>query len=132
MVVGLIDVDNWGKLKGCFPNLPLMKLSTHHKKLGDTVKWYDGSYCDLVYMSKVFSFSEEPFEEINAGKVIKGGGAAMQYLYRTDKRSSTKRSTSTYPTRSNTPFPITPSTELPTPPTVLCLGAVRDNVISVM
>ena len=73
MVVGLIDVDNWGKLKGCFPNLPLMKLSTHHKELGDTVKWYDGSYCDLVYMSKVFSFSEEPFEEINAGKVIKGG-----------------------------------------------------------
>lgn len=73
MIVGMIDVDNWGNLKGCFPNLPIMKLSTYHKKKGDTVKWYDGEYCDLVYMSKVFSFSEEPFTEINAGQVIKGG-----------------------------------------------------------
>lgn len=79
MIVGMIDVDNWGNLKGCFPNLPIMKLSTYHKKKGDTVKWYDGEYCDLVYMSKVFSFSKEPFTEINAGQVIKGGAATLSH-----------------------------------------------------
>lgn len=74
MKVGLIDVDNWGKLNKCFPNLPLMKLSAYHKKCGDDVSWYNPQvHYDLVYMSKVFSFTTEPYEHINADQVIKGG-----------------------------------------------------------
>lgn len=58
-----------------FPNIPLMKISAWHKHLGDIVEWYDplaGEY-DIVYMSKVFSFSEDYLYPINAKKVIKGG-----------------------------------------------------------
>ena len=82
MQIGLIDVDNWNNLKGCFPNLPLMKLSAWHKEQGNLVEWYDPSkYYDLVYMSKVFSFTNEPFEEIHADQVVKGGsGYAIQLI----------------------------------------------------
>lgn len=82
MQIGLIDVDNWHNLKGCFPNLPLMKLSAWHKEQGDLVEWYDSSkHYDLVYMSKVFSFTNEPFEEIHADQVVKGGsGYAIQLI----------------------------------------------------
>ena len=74
MDVGLVDVDNWGRLNNCFPNLPLMKLSAYHKKKGDFVEWYQESkYYDVVYMSKVFSFSAEPQVAINARKIIRGG-----------------------------------------------------------
>ena len=41
MNVGLIDVDNYKNLKGCFPNLAMMKLSAWHKQNGDSVEWYD-------------------------------------------------------------------------------------------
>ena len=41
MNVGLIDVDNYKNLKGCFPNLAMMKLSAWHKRNGDSVEWYD-------------------------------------------------------------------------------------------
>lgn len=82
MQIGLIDVDNWNNLKGCFPNLPLMKLSAWHKEQGDLVEWYDPSkHYDLVYISKVFSFTNEPFEEIHADQVVKGGsGYAIQLI----------------------------------------------------
>lgn len=82
MQIGLIDVDNWNNLKGCFPNLPLMKLSAWHKEQGNLVEWYDPSkHYDLVYMSKVFSFTNEPFEEIHADQVVKGGsGYAIQLI----------------------------------------------------
>ena len=68
--IGLIDVD--GKN---FPNLPLMKISAWHKMNDDLVEFYDtfaGIY-DLVYMSKVFSFTSDYQYYINAHKVIKGG-----------------------------------------------------------
>lgn len=82
MQIGLIDVDNWNNLKGCFPNLPLMKLSAWHKEQGNLVEWYDPSkHYDLVYMSKVFSFTNEPLEEIHADQVVKGGsGYAIQLI----------------------------------------------------
>lgn len=72
MKIGLIDVDNFNNLNDCFPNLPLMKLSAYHKKNGDQVGWYDGNHCDLVYCSKVFSFSKD-VEDINADRIIRGG-----------------------------------------------------------
>lgn len=82
MKIALIDVDNWRKLEKCFPNLPLMKLSAFHKKSGDHVEWYnENKHYDIVYMSKVFSFSSEPFFKINADKVIRGGsGYAIKLI----------------------------------------------------
>ena len=54
--IGLIDVDGEN-----YPNLALMKISTYHKLKGDTVEWYSvfsGEY-DIVYMSKIFTFSKD-------------------------------------------------------------------------
>lgn len=71
MKIGLIDVD--GKN---FPNIPLMKLSAWHKSNGDTVEWYEplfSGHMDKVYMSKVFSFSNDYQYPIDADEIIKGG-----------------------------------------------------------
>lgn len=76
MKIGLIDVDNHKKLDKCFPNLPLMKLSAWHKQKGDEVGWYDGSHCDLVYVSKVFSFSPD-FEGVIDADEVKFGGSGF-------------------------------------------------------
>lgn len=75
MRIGLIDVDGHN-----FPNIPLMKLSAWHKQQGDSVEWYIPAIhgfpappMDKVYMSKVFSFTPDCQDFINAGEVIKGG-----------------------------------------------------------
>ena len=70
MRVGLIDVDGHN-----FPNLPLMKLSAWHKSKHDSVEWVTDffTHYDIVYMSKVFSFTPDIEYPINADKVIKGG-----------------------------------------------------------
>lgn len=71
MKIGLIDVDGHN-----FPNLALMKLSTWHKSKGDTVEWYSvfEEHYDVVYMSKVFSNTEDyRFVIANADKIVKGG-----------------------------------------------------------
>ena len=70
MKVGLIDVD--GKN---FPNIALMKISAHCKKEGDTVEWYQpfGERYDVVFMSKVFSFTPDYDLCINADRVVRGG-----------------------------------------------------------
>lgn len=71
MKIGLIDVDGNGK----FPNIALMKLSTYLKNTGNDVEWYspfNGHY-DIVYMSKVFSFTPDYQYYIDADKIVKGG-----------------------------------------------------------
>lgn len=73
MKVGLIDVDGHN-----FPNLPLMKLSAHHKINGDVVEWYNPLITwkypyDKVYMSKVFTFTPDYLHPVNAGEIIRGG-----------------------------------------------------------
>lgn len=75
MRVGLISVDSHN-----FPNLPLMKLSAWHKQQGDSVEWYipiqhgfPNPPLDKVYMSKVFSFTPDYWDFVNAKEVIKGG-----------------------------------------------------------
>lgn len=70
MRVGLIDVDSHK-----FPNLALMKISAHCKQEGDTVEWYTpfGERYDVVFMSKVFSFTPDYDLCINANRVVRGG-----------------------------------------------------------
>jgi len=71
MRIGLIDVDGHN-----YPNLPLMKLSAWHKSRGDYVEWYDpmfSGHMDKVYMSKVFSFTEDFMYHIDADEIVKGG-----------------------------------------------------------
>jgi hypothetical protein len=71
MRIGLIDVDGHN-----FPNLALMKISAWHKKQGDTVEWYDSMFSghmDKVYMSKVFSFTDDFIYPIDADEIIQGG-----------------------------------------------------------
>lgn len=75
MKIGLIDVDGHN-----YPNLPLMKLSAWHKSQGDCVEWYIPIQhgfpfppLDMVYMSKVFSFTPDYWDFVNAKEVIKGG-----------------------------------------------------------
>ena len=79
MKVGLIDVDGHN-----YPNLPLMKLSAWHMTQGDSVEWYKpmiSEHLDIVYMSKVFSFTEDYPYHINADKVIKGvSGYAIRLI----------------------------------------------------
>lgn len=71
MKIGLIDVDGHN-----FPNIPLMKISAHHKAIGDYVEWYQpliSGHMDKVYMSKVFSFTPDYQYFIDADEVKKGG-----------------------------------------------------------
>lgn len=69
MRVGLVDVDGHN-----YPNYALMKISAWHKQRGDSVEWADpmfGEY-DRVYMSKVFTFTEDNMDIWNC-EVVKGG-----------------------------------------------------------
>lgn len=68
MKIGLLDVDGHN-----FPNLAQMKLSAYHKSIGDTVEKYMAiDHYDLVYKSKVFTFSPD-IDVINSDSVIQGG-----------------------------------------------------------
>lgn len=69
MKIGLIDVD-----RSKFPNLALMKISTYHKGLGHEVEFVNPLYhYDKVYISKVFTFSNDYETCLNADEIIKGG-----------------------------------------------------------
>ena len=69
MKIGLIDVDGHN-----FPNIALMKISAWHKSQCDTVEWYTPfDHYHTVYVAKVFSFTEDWREPINADEVIFGG-----------------------------------------------------------
>ena len=90
MKIGLIDVDGHN-----YPNLPLMKLSAWHKQQGDTVEWYDTwsglfSPYDVVYLSKVFSFSPDYLEPIYA-KSVRRGGYGILYHKRKRQRDLSQR-----------------------------------------
>lgn len=59
-----------------FPSLPLMKLSAYHKRRGDEVELLDHiQHYDLVYASKVFSFTEDVESRaiVNADEIRRGG-----------------------------------------------------------
>lgn len=77
--IGLIDVDGHN-----FPNIPLMKLSAWHKAQGDSVEWYYpliSGHMDIVYLSKVFSFTPDYEYYIDADEVVRGGtGYAIKVI----------------------------------------------------
>lgn len=69
--IGLIDVDSHN-----YPNLPLMKISAYHKNRGDHVEWYQplfSGHMNIVYMSKVFSFTPDYEYFIDADEIHRGG-----------------------------------------------------------
>lgn len=67
--IGLVDVDGHN-----FPNLALMKISSYHKSMGDSVEFANmfGKY-DILYKSKIFSWTEDPNYIYNTNKYIVGG-----------------------------------------------------------
>ena len=71
MKVALHDSD-----KTRFPNLALMKLSAHHKSLGHDVQWFNAlmrDEYDVIYSSKIFTFTAEDKYLPSDNRVIKGG-----------------------------------------------------------
>lgn len=73
MKIGMIDVDNIGK-QANFHSLPLMKLSAWHKRQGDSVEWwFPCAKYDVVYQSKVFTFTPDLQYNVQAEKIMKGG-----------------------------------------------------------
>jgi len=69
MKIGLMDVDGHN-----FPNLALMKISAFHRRKNDSVEWFNSlSNYDIVYKSKVFTFTPDENFVINSSQVISGG-----------------------------------------------------------
>lgn len=69
MKIGLMDVDGHN-----YPNLALMKLSSYYKSEGEDVSWYTPwEHYDIVFKSKVFTFTPEDSHYINAEYIKKGG-----------------------------------------------------------
>lgn len=69
MNIGLIDVDGHN-----FPNLALMKISAYHKSRGDKVEFATMfEHYDILYKSKVFTFTPDNEYCYQADKVIQGG-----------------------------------------------------------
>ena len=69
MKIGLIDVDSHN-----FPNLALMKISAYYKSKGHQVSWaqYMEHY-DVVFASKIFTFSQADLNVFHCDKLITGG-----------------------------------------------------------
>jgi hypothetical protein len=75
MNIGLIDIDSHN-----FPNLALMKLSAWHKRNGDNVEFASmfGEY-DIIYKSKIFTFTQDNNYIYNTKKEIEGGLGYRNY-----------------------------------------------------
>ena len=75
MKVRLVDIDSK------IPNLALMKISAYHKSRGHDVDFYQplmDQDADIVYMSKVFDFTEDYKYEPDC-KVVRGGSGYGLY-----------------------------------------------------
>jgi hypothetical protein len=68
MKIGLLAVDSR------YPNLALMKVSAYYKANNHLVEWYSNfENYDIVFCSKIFSFTPDFNEYIYADEVYKGG-----------------------------------------------------------
>ena len=68
-MIGLVDVDG-----GKFPNYALMKIARYYRDKGEQVEWADAMFghYDKVFMSKIFTFSEDCGEVWNC-EIERGG-----------------------------------------------------------
>jgi hypothetical protein len=68
-MIGLVDVDG-----GKFPNYALMKIARYYRDQGEQVEWADAMFghYDKVFMSKIFTFSEDNGEVWNC-EIERGG-----------------------------------------------------------
>lgn len=68
-MIGLVDVDG-----GKFPNYALMKIARYYRDQGEQVEWADAMFghYDKVFMSKIFTFSEDYGEVWNC-EIERGG-----------------------------------------------------------
>ena len=78
MKIGLLDIDGQAKVKKygatIYPNLALCKIASYHKQRGDSVEWASQlEHYDIIYRSKVFTFSQDDNNLYSADKVVKGG-----------------------------------------------------------
>lgn len=75
MKIGLLDVGSKN-----FPNLALMKLSAWHKGQGDSVEFATMfEHYDVIYKSKVFTWTEDPLYCYQADKIVTGGTGYRDY-----------------------------------------------------
>lgn len=69
MRIGLKDIDTHN-----FPNLALMKISGYHKSKGDDVEWVNAFFhYDIIYMSKIFTFTPDDYTSYQCDDIRKGG-----------------------------------------------------------
>jgi len=76
--IGLIDVDNFGKVKKwgstIYPNIALCKIARYHKEHGDEVEWaIPFFHYDIIYRSKIFNYTQDDLTYYSANQVIRGG-----------------------------------------------------------
>lgn len=76
MNIGLLDIDGHN-----FPNLALMKISAYHKSKGDNIEFANiFNHYDIIYKSKIFTFTDEVEYCYNTGKYIQGGTGYKDYV----------------------------------------------------
>ena len=78
MNIGLIDVDGHAKVKKwgatVYPNLALCKIAAYHRAKGDHVEWATMfTHYDILYVARIFNFSEDDQFVYDADRVIRGG-----------------------------------------------------------
>ena len=97
MNIGLLAVDS------TYPNLALMKISSWHKEQGDNVEWYNPfDQYDIVYMSKIFSFTEDYGQYMTNTKHIRKGGTGYDlYATLSEEMEFVKPDYSIYPSIDN-------------------------------
>lgn len=75
MRIGIMDVDGHH-----FPNLALMKISQFHKQKGDSVEFVNHfQHYDIVYKSKIFTFTIEDKTICQADEIRTGGTGYRDY-----------------------------------------------------
>lgn len=82
MKVGLLDVDNCGKIKKwgsqIYPNIALCKIARYHKERGDSVEWaVSFMHYDILYRSKIFNYTQDDLTYYSANQVIRGVRVTM-------------------------------------------------------
>lgn len=83
-----------------FPNFVLMKVTAFHKARGDEVVWESGLFTadsDLLYISKVFTYTKDPLVTLEHGEVLRGGSGYDVTTYLPDEIEAIEPDYSLYP-----------------------------------